>query len=573
MGSIRRAVFLTMIFGNLLFLPLSCKTTNRAGNVPAPEGRPPAAASGDEAQPERSSGITDEIRRLTEEGTLASMQGAIELIRSRNLGSTDFGRVMNAANTILIRQVYGLTDIDLPVPDLPQTHLYARILRGAERGTYTAPPPNSSDYLECVLPFLSLINETRQEALLAALPDLQRAQGIRPDSPLAPYFAALAHERIGQLAEAREEFAKALSVSEECYPAALGLARLMRLSGNEKEALDMLAELSERYPGNMPIMRQFATACYQSGDWARAEPIIAEVLKKHPRDGEFLLMRSHILVETGQYMRSQGSLDTYASFNPFTRLYLFLRARIQAEALQNREQALNFLQTLLRSYPDDEEATLYTARLLLESALAGEQAEGRQLLRRMLENDSPPLSVLALALQDAISRESWQEAQGFQRRLLAERRSGKDLYDAYLVERGLGNSSRALSYARELYERDMRNDNGIATYISALIDLNRKEEAARLIEQRLSALSGGQEKSRYLYLRSRIGANEEVVMTDLGSALFENPRNLNALIAMFEIYHNRKDSRRAVYYLKQALAIAPGNPRLMRFEREYAGLF
>jgi len=59
-------------------------------------------------------------------------------------------------------------------------------------------------------------------------------------------------------------------------------------------------------------------------------------------------------------------------------------------------------------------------------------------------------------------------------------------------------------------------------------------------------------------------------MNDLRSSLFEDPRNLNALIAMFEIYHRRRDERRAVYYLKQALALAPDNPRLKRYETEYA---
>ena len=569
MRSISRAVFYAIILGGLL---VSCRTTARARDVPAPDQEPSIAGNGEEAQSGRS-GVAEEIRRLTETGTLASMYEAIERIRSLNLGGTEFGRVMNAVNTTLIQQVYGVTDADLPRPDLPQTHMYARILRNAERGLYTSPSGNSSDYLEYVLPFLAFINETRQEVLPNALPDLQKAQELRPDSVLAPYFAGLVHERTGRLEEARGDYNKALSLSVDCYPATLGLARMARLSGNVQAALNMLAELSSRYPGNNSITRQLAVAYYQAGDWARAEPIISEVLRRSPRDGDFLLMRSHILVETGQYMQAQGALDTYASFNPFTRLYLFLRARIQGEALHSREQALNFLQTLLRSYPDDEEAMLYTAMLLLESTRDEEQAEGRQMLRRMLAaNNNPPLPVLSLALQDAINRESWQEAQGFLRRLLAERRSAKDLYDAYLVERGLGNSTRAITYARELYDRDTRNDDGIAAYISALIDLNRREEASRLIAQRLAALPGGAEKSRYLFLRSRIGANEEAVMTDLSSALFENPRNLSALIAMFEIYHTRKDSRRAVYYLKQALAIAPGNPRLRRYEAEYTGL-
>jgi hypothetical protein len=41
---------------------------------------------------------------------------------------------------------------------------------------------------------------------------------------------------------------------------------------------------------------------------------------------------------------------------------------------------------------------------------------------------------------------------------------------------------------------------------------------------------------------------------------------------MFEIYRRRRDERRAVYYLKQALALAPDNPQLRRYETEYAAL-
>jgi hypothetical protein len=41
---------------------------------------------------------------------------------------------------------------------------------------------------------------------------------------------------------------------------------------------------------------------------------------------------------------------------------------------------------------------------------------------------------------------------------------------------------------------------------------------------------------------------------------------------MFEIYHRRKDERRAAYYLKQALAIAPDNPRIKQYEAQYRSL-
>jgi Tfp pilus assembly protein PilF len=138
------------------------------------------------------------------------------------------------------------------------------------------------------------------------------------------------------------------------------------------------------------------------------------------------------------------------------------------------------------------------------------------------------------------------------------------------VEHGLGNNAAALSYARELYEKDNRNEDAIAAYISALIDTGRQSEAARMIENRLETVSGGMLKSRYYYLRSRIRNNEEQILSDLRSSLFEDPRNFSALMAMFEYYHRHRDERRAVYYLRQALALAPDNPQLKRYEREYA---
>ncbi|GHT89335.1 hypothetical protein FACS1894137_18380 [Spirochaetia bacterium] len=201
--------------------------------------------------------------------------------------------------------------------------------------------------------------------------------------------------------------------------------------------------------------------------------------------------------------------------------------------------------------------------------------EHRSLFNTLLAAGDPTgehsLPVIGLAVQDAIYREAWGEARPYLDQLLAQRRSPRDILFAYTVERGLGNRAAALSYAQELYETDPSNEEGLIAFISALIDIGRRSEAAALLETRLAAPAGDGAgmKSRYYYLRSRLRTNEEAVMNDLRSSLFEDPRNLSALTAMFEIYHRRKDERRAVYYLKQALALAPDNARLKRYQKEY----
>lgn len=564
-GSLKNvAGSLTLTVFSILFqLFFSCST-------PAPVLETPLDLSDSSGQSPREGGIADEIRRLVEQGSPPSLLRALDLIRSRDLGQSEFGRVMNAAAATLMRRLYPEISVDLPTVDLPLTHPYSRILKDAENGAYTPASASSSDYLELVLPFIAFLNETRSERLVSAVPELNRASEINQSSVLDPYFRGIIAERSGDYELAMRHYSSAYSRSADCYPAALGMARVYTELGNDQESIQLLTDLLLRYPDNLRIKRELAFAYYEAGDWSRAEGPVAEILQRDSHDARFLLMRAHILVEQGLFIQAQPPLDAYASVDPENRLYLFLRARVQFEGFRNRDAALNYLRALLRTYPGDLEASAYAAGLLLESVRPEDQQEGRVLLETILNASSPPLSVFELALKDAIRRGAWNEAVPFMNRLLSERRSSDDLLNAYYVYEGLDNPQNALKFAKELYDRNSSDENSVFAYISALIGAGNRDEASRMIESRLPNLSGGSLKSRYFYLRSRLRDDQEAALNDLRSSLFENPRNLDALIAMLEIYHQRRDERRAVYYLKQALALDPDNPGLRIYQREYA---
>jgi Tfp pilus assembly protein PilF len=494
----------------------------------------------------------------------------VSLIQDRGLGTVEFGRLMNAAAAALLRAVYP----DLPVrylpPDSPVTAAYTRILRDADRGVYTPPQADSRDFLEHVLPFLAWYPEPRDKSLLRnALPDLEKAAALNPASVLPFLFRGFVYEQEGSAEEAEAAYREVLERAEDCYPAELGLIRIMNSRGESEQASSRLAGLLVRYPDNMGIKKEMARNYAAGADWPRAEAAIAEILQRNPRDGEFLLLKAYTAMEQGRYQEAQAPLDTYASIDSGNRQYLFLRARLQAELYRNRDSALNYLRSIIRSWPGDTEALVYMAGLLMESTRQGDAAEGRTILTRLLGQPNPDPKTLSLAVKDAVRREAWQEARGLLERLLARRRNDEDLLDGYRVERGLGNSAAALAYARELYNREGAGEEAAAAYLTALIDTGRQSEALQIIERRLQAASGGAQKSRYYYLRSRLRNSDDDAMSDLRSSLFEDPRNLDALVAMFEIYHRRRDERRAVYYLKQALALDPNNPRLRRYEAEY----
>ena len=560
--------------------------------VTLPERAPQPAATGN-------GGIAGEIRSLTEKASPSSLLGALDIIRSRSIGSTEFGRIMNTVNAALLTTLYPAIQVELPPLDPPMTHIYSRILLNVEKGIYTTPRRNSDDFLEHVLPFLSLYPDGRnavganslgmyadslnasegsisEETYLAVLRDLEIAGKLNGESVLPGYFSGILRELSGRLEDAAVVFSEVWENFPECFPAALGLARIMDAHGRTAESERFLLELLSIFPDNIQIKRQMARAYYNSGDWSRAEAAVDEILQRDSRNREFLLMRAHILVERGQFLQAQAPLDAYAVFNPGNRLYLYLRARVQVGAYNNIDAAINYLRSILRTSAAadrlDNEIAIYAARLMIESPRPQDQSEGRDLLARLLAVPVPSLEVIALAMRDAARREAWGETQSYLSRLLEERRSPQDLLAAFSVAREQGNRTAALSYAMELYELDRSSEEGTIAYITALIDMGRDGEASVIIENRLDSLAGGVSKSRFYYLHSLTRTNEELKMNDLRSSLFEDPRNLDAIIALFEIYHRRGDERRAVFYLRQAQALAPDDQRLKRYEAQYSSL-
>ncbi|MDR2537548.1 MAG: tetratricopeptide repeat protein [Treponema sp.] len=525
--------------------------------------------NGGQAVMPRGGGIADDIRALIESGIPDSLNEALDLIRSRELGGSEFGRNMNYVIVTLFKMLYPDITTTLPVADPSPNHVYTKIIRNVAQGVYISPPADSQDFLEYVLPFLAFFSPSGAKPYATALPDIRRATELNPDSVLPPYFMGLIYEHTGSLKEARSSFERAVARAATCYPAAIGLARVIDASGQKQVATSMLQEMVNSYPDNMAIKRQLALNYYNNRDWSRAESAIAEILQKDSKNADFTLMRAHVLVEEGQLVQAQAALEQYAPINPNNRLYLFLRARIQAEGYRNRDAALTYLRAILKSPTVNDEISLYTARLLLESRREDDQNEGRSLLSSLLNEKDPAFSVIALAFQDALNRKAWDEAAVYLDRVLEEQRSAR-LLDAYKIEDGRGNKQAALAYAQEFHQQKPANEEGTLTLATALVETGASDEASRLIESRLADLSSGNVKSQYYYLRSRLRDNDTEALEDLRSSNFEDPRNLAALVGLFEVYQRQGDERHAVFYLKQAIALAPDAPELQAYKQRYA---
>jgi tetratricopeptide (TPR) repeat protein len=559
-------------------LPLlfSCSGTPYVREIPLDMPTPAAVRPSQPFQQSRTArenqgGVASRVRALCDNGSVSSLREAADVLKENGVEQSEFGRVMNAVIAALLEKVYGIPPSAVPEP--PKNHAYSKILAEAGRGIYREPPPESDDYLEYVLPFLALLGDTSYGRFAAALGDLERAAAIDPVGVLSPYFTGFAMERMENYDEAVVMYSKALALSPECYPAVFGIIRIFQMRGLNEEALKLLATESRKYPDNVMIKRELARAYLGERDWDSAEILLEQALEETPDDPVLNLMRATVLFENGRYVQTQAVLDRLATVTPEDRDYLLLRARLQNEGFKNRENAVAILNPLYKLDPDDFPVALYLTRLMLESAASSEQAEGRKMLQGLLMpqhgGENIPLDAILLASADAVRRADWQEARKYQDRILAERRTSATLLDAFRVAQGSNDSRTALALAQELVQEYPSYESGRLAYAEALIDSGRHSEALRLIDERIPALGSGVFKSRYYYLRGLLRGDMDSAVSDFRASLFENPRNLDALKALVELYHKRGDTRHVVYYLRQALAIAPRDPVLLQYQKDY----
>jgi tetratricopeptide (TPR) repeat protein len=559
-------------------LACGCATERALPSSAVPADKPAAARNPARETPRTATAALEflqEARSRLEIGSPRSIRGALTLLDEQGLSQSEYGRMMNAIAALMLERVYPDSGVAHAKIDLPQGLPYTKIIAEVQRGVWL-PPAASADYFTNLLPCLILTSDASPQVNAAALPYLKKARESNPQGVLAAYLTGLVYERDGQWYEARQWYDKAAALSDaECYPAFLGITRILYRLGKNDEAIALLVELIRLYPNNVAARRQLANNYLTLQEWNEAGAVIAAVLALNYRNPEFLLMQTRVFIELGQYNQALLPLDTYvpAGGQETNRNYLFLRARLAWEGNHSRSAAVVHLRAVVAANPNDMEALVYLARLLLGSNQESYKTDGRQMLKRLLAQDPLNREVLRLSMNDAIGRRAWVEADGY---LDSVMRNGtpalSDMQNAVTIKTGLQDRDAALQYARDAASAFPQAEDVQVNLIGMLVDSEKsaeRSEGEQLIEAVLPALKTAKEKSRVYFYRSRLRARDEDALSDLRASLLEDPRNVNALLAIIAVYDQRKDTRRVVFYLQQALVLAPDNPEVNRLKLVY----
>ena len=231
--------------------------------------------------------------------------------------------------------------------------------------------------------------------------------------------------------------------------------------------------------------------------------------------------------------------------------------------------AIATIERALSLYPKDLEIILYAAELASVSNRKVNNKTGGQLAAAILQIDEKNVDALSISVLSLYNEEKFLEAYSLSKKILEIKPLPQNAVSMHIkVCLALKYNDEAWKYALTLYEKDQNDPEFIKIYIEVMIKTGRTANALRLINSMLNNSPAASMKSFLFYQRSFLQNSDTASLSDLRSSLIANPRNSDALFRMYEIYYNRKDYRKAQYYLKQVVSLNPNEEKYIRLNSE-----
>ena len=502
--------------------------------------------------------ISQEILSGVEIGSPESIRTAMSAIRNTKGDYEENEKVLINIATEIMKNVWPSEKISWDTPSLSGDNIYLGAVYMAKQGVFDSSTGNQ-DFLSVLLPCLVILNPIASSEVYAPCESaLKKALAVRPESILAQYLMAVLKEKTDDVKLAVDYMDAVYKACPNLEEVSLAYASLLRKNGSYDKALSVLANLSGD-SNDIRILRQNAYIAFEKKDYSAAELYVARVLQQTPNDLEFVLFRAKILIEKKDYIHAVSLLDMYARQDSTSIDYLILRARVQLDWSKNTSAATETVEKALQLYPDNKDALMFAARIssMTDSPVAGKYAD--DLTAQILLSDPNNLEAMEYALEGLVQRENWQEAYNICKKLVSAGTMTADLVEKYVsICIKTGKAHEAFEYVRKIYDANPNDEVIMQAYVLAYCEVGNRDSVLRYLDNQINTASSKM-KSYLLYRRSFLQLTENNILADLRSSLIANPRNSDALFRLYEIYYDKKDYRKAQYYLRQVVAINPND--------------
>ena len=507
--------------------------------------------------------ISDEIILNAMKGSPSSLRAAAEALhKSDETMYTEEERVLLYIMSSIMKYAWPSETISWTIPTLLPDNDYTAAIESVKLGVYDT-SAGKADFFTLVIPSLLLCAQKDRTGFFDDSKEaLDEAASKFRDSVLLHYLYGLLYARQGKAADALVEYEIAYALDTTCFETSCAVANAFISAGRMAEAKTISDRLYVVAPGNVEVLKLCALASYNTGDMNSAESFVAQILQREPDNTEYILFRAKILFNKGEYVKVSSLLDVYARTNRTNRDYLLLKARLLLTWNKNTSSAFTVVQDALSRYPDDEEVILLAAEIASETGTFVNGKSASELVAPVLKKDPGNPAALKIKVKEAILAEAWEDAYESSSILLAS--DDSDSSKLLHAETCLNTSriAEASKLIRELYDKNNSDESILEYYIKILIAEGNTTQALAMIEKRLPSVSAKLKSSLY-YERSRLQTSSDKILADLRSSLTSNPRNRNALFALYSYYMDTADYRKAQYYLKQVLALNPSDQSII----------
>lgn len=501
--------------------------------------------------------IDPDIVSNVENGSPDSLKLAMSLLRKNESEYEENEKVLIAVAAEIMKTVWPSEKITWDVFEVTSENSYTGAINSANKGIFDSSTGNS-DFLLTVIPAIVLLKpaanaeviEPCEEALLNALK-------INNSSVLANYLMGELLYKKKVYTEAEKYLATAYEYSNSTKEIIISYSKCLRENGKLDLASNVLSSLD--IGTDIALLKQNAYLSFSKKDFNAAEEYVARVLQQNPNDLEFLLFRAKILIEQNDYIHAVSLLDMYARQESSSLDYLLLRAKVQLDWSKNTTAAAETIEKALALYPDTMEVLKVAARIAsaTDSKIGGYYAD--EFAAKILEKDPESPDALTYALNGLIQRQNWNDAYDVCRKIIQKGGESSEIIQKY-VEICLNSNKKteAFEYAKSKKDANPGDEVILQAYIYAYSKTGSAEEVSKYIDSLLNGASP-KLKSNLYYRRSFLQITEDAELADLRSSLISNPRNCDSLFRLYEIYFDKKDYRKAQYYLRQVVAINPND--------------
>ena len=514
------------------------------------------------------SSVNQDALAAVEKGDPESLHLAISLLRKDSSSYEEAEKILLNIAKSLMQILWPTQTVAVEIPPVTSPNPYTGAVDSSRQGIYDMSTGNG-DFLALVLPSLVLVtSESRNDYYDTARESLDKALELKGDSVLANYLRGVLSRRTNDYSGAINYFLKAQGGAADCVEVSYALADCYYKSNQLEKALSVCDSILQKNPLYRPALKLSAEITFATNRIDECEQFVVRVLQQEPENAYYVLFRARILIQKNDYIRAASLLDVYGRSDGEGRDYLLLRAKVQKEWNRNLTAAASTIEKALTLYPDDSEIILSAAAISAETGVKIGGVSAVELADKILAKDPKNVQALTIRVNELVRRKQWQEAYRASSNLRQIASSSQFSVHTHIdICLEAGRKDEAWQIASNLYSQSPKDEQVIQSYIKVLVATDRRSEVSRLIAQILPTATSKM-KSFLYYERSFLASSEDAVLVDLRSSLTANPRNRDALFRLYKIYYNKKEYRKAQYYLKQVVALSPNDDSLLKLNSE-----